>query len=217
MTRLAEPGAKLMAASDHPQSAQAVRLYDPKRLQVRVDVPLADAARVSAGQEAKVVVHVLPDREFRGKVTRISGEADLAKNTLQVKVAVVDPSPELRPEMLTRVKFVAPATTSSTKPSQIVFAPEHLLVRDGDAAKVWVVDPKRGVATLQSIQPGETRHNGWVSVRSGLQAGDQLIADPAGLTAGKKVKVVGEAAAAQPALSTEHSALSREGGSHGVH
>jgi multidrug efflux pump subunit AcrA (membrane-fusion protein) len=90
MTRLAEPGAKLMAASDHPQSAQAVRLYDPKRLQVRVDVPLADAARVGVGQEAKVVVHVLPDREFRGRVTRISGEADLAKNTLQVKVAVID-------------------------------------------------------------------------------------------------------------------------------
>ena len=64
-----------------------MRLYDPKRLQVRVDVPLADAAKVRVGQQAKVVVGVLPDRTFDGEVTRVVHEADIQRNTLQVKVA----------------------------------------------------------------------------------------------------------------------------------
>src|SRR5688500_13988714 len=55
MVRLVEPGSKLMLASDDMRSAQAVRLYDPKKLQVRVDVPIADAAQVGVGQAAKVV------------------------------------------------------------------------------------------------------------------------------------------------------------------
>jgi multidrug efflux pump subunit AcrA (membrane-fusion protein) len=91
-----------------------------------------------------------------------------------------------------------------------VFAPERLLVREGATAKVWVVDAKKGVAVLRAVQPGETRHDGWVSVRTGLQAGDQLIDDPVGLSDGKKVKVVGEAHAADPAAGGE-------GGRHGVH
>src|SRR5688572_17944019 len=64
MQRLVEPGSKLAFGMDPEHSAHAVRLYDPKKLQVRVDVPLADAAKVGVAQKAKVVVGVLPDRTF---------------------------------------------------------------------------------------------------------------------------------------------------------
>jgi len=111
------PGTRLMVAGDNPDAAIVAYLYDPASLQVRVDVPLADAANISVGQPCEVVVEILPDQTFTGVVTRIAHEADLQKNTLQVKVRVQDPSPMLRPEMLTRVRFLGSDSTGSTRRS----------------------------------------------------------------------------------------------------
>ena len=89
--RMVAPGSKVMFDMDSPHSAHVVHLYDPNRLQVRVDVPLADAAHVGVGQPARVIVDVLPEKEFNGRVTRFVHEADIGKNTVEVKVAIEDP------------------------------------------------------------------------------------------------------------------------------
>jgi RND family efflux transporter MFP subunit len=196
MRRLASPGAKLMLNSDMEQSAQAVRLYDPKHLQVRVDVPLADAAKVGVGQQAIAAVDVLADRTFKGKVTRIVHEADIQKNTLQVKVAIEDPAPELKPEMLARVKFLAAATTQKggSDARQRVFAPQRLIKSEHAGHTVaWVVDQGRGVAVMKTVTLGSGKTDGWVEVAEGLQPGDRLISgDTSGLSDGQRVKVTGE-------------------------
>jgi HlyD family secretion protein len=206
MERMATPGAKLVMNMDAPHSAHAVLLYDPKLLQVRVDVPLADAAKVGVGQEAKIVVGVSPDRTFSGKVSRIVNQADIQKNTLQVKVAITDPSTDLKPEMLARVRFTTgaisaagPTTQSTGTGEQTVFAPISLIHRHGSEATVWVVDPRpRGaIAVHKSVALGEAQQDGWIAVTSGLSPGDQLIAeDDENLTDGQRIRVVGEATAA---------------------
>ena len=204
MARLVAPGSKLMLAGDNMQSAQVLRLYDPKKLQVRVDVPLADAAQVGVGQAAKVVVGVLPDRTFDGVVTRVVHEADIQRNTVQVKVAIKDPSPELKPEMLARVRFLAPVRGAGTAgaasggggTSQRVFAPQGLLRRQGESARAtaWVVDKGRGVATRRQVTLGNDRHGDWIAVASGLQPGDVLVAgDTSRLDEGERVEITGEA------------------------
>ncbi len=198
--RLAEPGAVMMQGSDDPRAAQVARLYDPKKLQVRADIPIADAANVGVGQAAKVVVGVLPDRTFDGVVTRVVHEADVARNTLQVKVAIKNPSPELKPEMLARVRFLPPTMTTSGAPgdaegrSQQVFAPRGLLRSDeAGKATAWVVDKGAGVARLRSLSLGGGEFDGWVAVASGLQPGDVLIAgDAANLRDGRRVRIIGE-------------------------
>ncbi|MGB7157276.1 MAG: efflux RND transporter periplasmic adaptor subunit [Tepidisphaeraceae bacterium] len=195
MQRLVEPGSKLAFAMDPEHSAHAVRLYDPKKLQVRVDVPLADAAKVGVGQKSKIVVGVLPDRTFDGEITRVVHEADIQKNTLQVKVAITDPSSEIKPEMLARVRFLSMGDPSTTKQAQLVFAPENLIHRDGDRTTAWVA--ARGVAEQRTVELGTSKHEGWISIASGLQPGDQLIAtDPSQLRNGAKIKITGEADAA---------------------
>jgi multidrug efflux pump subunit AcrA (membrane-fusion protein) len=206
MQRLVEPGGKLLLMGmDDPRSAQAVRLYDPKKLQVRVDVPLADAAKVGVGMDATIVVGVLPDKTFRGKVSRIVNEADIQKNTLQVKVAITDPSPQLKPEMLARVRFSGmaqadghPGSAPSATPraaggEQMILAPLSLIHRMGNTAMAWVVDRGRGTASHRTIQLGQAQIDGWVAVTAGLSPGDQLIADFRGLRDGQRVRVVGEA------------------------
>jgi HlyD family secretion protein len=196
MQRLKEPGDKLMLNADMANASQVLKIYNPKKLQVRVDVPLADASHLSVGQEAKIVVDVLRDVTFRGQVTRVVHEADIQKNTLQVKVAINEPRPELKPEMLARVQFVAitPATSDKTDPRQRVFAPENAMQRNGTQATVWIVDKGRNVAMKRSVVLGETRMEGHIEVMQGLQPGDAIISgDVSTLLEGQKVKMMGEA------------------------
>lgn len=193
MTRVVSPGSKVMLATDNPSSAHVLRLYDPARLQVRVDVPLRDAARVGVGQRCEIVVDVLPERVFRGRVTRIVHEADVQKNTVQVKVAIEDPAPELIPEMLARARFLARADGPRTSSRMRVFAPEALVRRGPEGtASVWLVTAGSTVERRE-VALGAARSGDWIEVERGLQAGDRLVANAPALRNGQRVRILGEA------------------------
>jgi HlyD family secretion protein len=186
--RTTMPGAKLLLDMDDPLSATAAVLYDPARLQVRADVPLADASKVGVGQAAEIRVEILPDRVFRGEVVRAVPEADIQKNTLQWKVRILDPSPDLRPEMLARVAFLAaPGSGTAGASDERVFAPEALLRRDADGrAAAWVVEDGR--ARRRGVALGGGRAEGWVEVTDGLRPGDAVLDAPADLEEGDRVR-----------------------------
>lgn len=195
MARLAVPGGKLIQEMDDPHSAHVVHLYDPARLQVRVDIPLADAARVGVGQEALIVVDVLPDREFRGRVTRFVHQADISKNTVQAKVAILDPDPLLKPDMLARVKFLGtPSAEGGEAPAGLqVLAPLSAMQRQGDRGVVWRIDPATSRLQRLEVGLGGSRGDGWVLVAEGLRAGDALVDQPGdGLQEGRRVRALQE-------------------------
>lgn len=181
MTRLAEPGSKLLLRMDNPYSAQVVRLYDPEKLQVRVDIPLVDAAKVGVGQPAEVIVDVLADRVFQGEITRIVHEADVQKNTLQVKVAIEDPTPEIKPEMLARARFLAMPDAAADQPQESaarIFIPSSAIVADGKTAHVWLADQVDNVARRRAVTLGREQRDDWRAVTQGLQPGDRVIIEP---------------------------------------
>ncbi len=194
MRRFTEPGSKVVVWSDNAGSARVLSLYDPSRLQVRVDVPLADAAKVSVGQQAEVVVEVLPDRRFPGTVTRVLHEANIQKNTLGVKVALADPDPKLRPEMLARVKLLAEPSPDGYKERYRVFAPVNAIKGTGTNSIAWMVRTSGGdggTAVSVPVKLGTIKTDGWTDVLEGLQPGDLVITSPVEeLRNGKKVKVV---------------------------
>jgi hypothetical protein len=69
------------------------------------------------------------------------------------------------------------------------------------------------------LQLGTATRGGWVAVASGLSAGDQLIAEPADLREGQKVRVEAEAALPAndaPAMAPAAAPAKKEAG-HGVH
>jgi HlyD family secretion protein len=203
LARLIEPGTRLMT-SDDMNASLAFRLYDPARLQIRVDVPLADALRIIAGQEAIITTEAAPDRTFSGHISRIVHEANIQKNTVQVKVQVTPPADPsaigiLKPEMLTRVRFAggpaprphssAADVTETTAPAgHIMLAPRLALVNhDGDSAQVWVVDQARTAATLREVRlappaptasPTSQGNGDYVEIASGLRPGDRVIVQP---------------------------------------
>ncbi len=187
VSRYKAPGDRVMLAGDSETAATLFSLYDPRSLQVRVDVPLVDAAKVAVGQPCEIICDVLPERRFAGRVTRILHQADIQKNTLQVKVAIDAPALELRPEMLARVRFLAAVAPASASPASAVFVPADS-VRDG---RLWIVDGydgKRGVAQPRTVSSGR-QLDGWLEVDN-VSPGDLLIRQPpTNLRPGRRVRL----------------------------
>lgn len=181
--RLKYPGSRVMSTSDEPHATHVVHIYDPDRIQARVDVPLADAAEIWIGQPCEVVVEILPDRVFRGEVTRIAHQADLQKNTLQVKVRLIDPSPVLKPEMLTRVRILGGTGSSPTQTTikPTVHVPESAIrMSSGGTESVLTIRNRRadrGELVRVQVRVLE-RAQGWARVEAELQPGDLLALDP---------------------------------------
>ena len=198
MARLAVPGMMVGAGDGKP----IVELYDPAQLQVRADVPLADAGRIAIGDRAEIVLDVLPGRTLRGEVVRIVHQADIAKNTVQAKVRIVDPAPELKPEMLARVKVfprsrgggtAAPGTPAAPASASAIWAPERCVVGEGAAATVLAIDgleDGRGRIERRTVALAGAPVDGWVPVTTGLRAGDLLVRTPADAPApGTRVRI----------------------------
>lgn len=192
---IAAPGQKKMIGMDDEDSATIAILYDPARLQVRVDVPLADAAGLGVGQRARIRSSLLPDEGFDGEVTRILGEADLQRNTLQAKVRILDPDDKLRPEMLCRVEFLETAVTGraggaaavgadDSSGALAVYVPEQA-IRDG---AVWICDPDSRRVTRREVVPHEETRDGQRRLESGVRPGEWVVRDGTGLRDGQRVR-----------------------------
>jgi RND family efflux transporter MFP subunit len=177
-----------------------VTLYDPKKLQIRVEVPVGKFALVRAGQPAEVELEdVLPGKKIAGVVLYDTHQANVARNSVPVKVGLPDdPPPELRPDMIVSVRFRAPVGSDKPKAeaARRLVVPRRLLVTDGGGPRVWVVDPVRGRAELRGVElaPGEAdRTNETAEVVGGLNPTDKLIGTGReSLRPGQRVQIVGE-------------------------
>jgi HlyD family secretion protein len=197
LRRYAAPGLKRMVAGEDMESATLFHLFDPARLQARVDVPLSEAGRVVPGQFVRVITSIFPDRAFTARVTRVTGEADYQRNTLQIKAALLDPDPRLRPEMLCRAEFYgAPADASGAGTPR---AATHRLwideaalgVLEGDRATVWIVDPVRRTAAPRVLRLGPDRRDRLRLVLDGARENERAILTPPDtLTPGGRVRPV---------------------------
>jgi multidrug efflux pump subunit AcrA (membrane-fusion protein) len=169
-------------------------LYDPAMLQVRADVPLDQVGKVVPGQPARIETEALPGKSLDGIVLQPTGHADVQKNTLQVKVMIVDPPAVIKPEMLGRVTFLAAAPPPDTPKSETnrFFVSRSLVETGANGSRVWIAESSE-VAQLRSVKLGGAGRDDLVEVIEGLGAADKLIAAGRdGLTNGARIKVTGE-------------------------
>ncbi|MGL4398331.1 MAG: efflux RND transporter periplasmic adaptor subunit, partial [Luteolibacter sp.] len=184
---LAAPGQKKMLQDNDMESSTIAILYQPTKLQVRVDVPLADAAGLQIGQAARVRCSLLPDKVFEGVVTRITGEADLQRNTLQAKVSITDPVDQLRPEMLCRVEFMGGASSVSTSPQAVsTWIPQTA----ASGTSAWVCDPESKRVSKREIQKTTETRDGFLRVSEGLRPGEWVVLSPGNLKSGQRVNPI---------------------------
>ena len=180
-------GRKQMLGSDNEKSTTVASIFNPKMIQVLVDVPLIDIPKVKIGQKTEIHTEVLA-KPLKGKVTILNGAADYQKNTLQVRVSIPGGHPDLRPEMIAQVKFLSDAKPKTQKPDKVsgVFIKKEV-IQEGN--KVWLIDSALKVRQ-KTVTTGKAENDGWVQILSGINAGEKvIISPPADLKEGNSVKV----------------------------
>lgn len=203
LQRMVEPGQRLMPDANNPYAGVVVRLYDPAHLQVRVDIPLSDAAKVHEGDEVEVTTETLPGRAFKATLTRFVHEANIQKNTVQVKASITAPVPELKPDMLAKARIMTRSASAAAHAAgtqhdaasseSILIAPRSaLLEHHGEHGTIWVIDSATSTADKRTLRLGLVNAES-AEVLSGLRPGDRVITNPpATLTQGMKVHAENE-------------------------
>ncbi|PQO41953.1 efflux RND transporter periplasmic adaptor subunit [Blastopirellula marina] len=194
---IAQPGTSLSPGIGQMPGYDAstvVTMYDPKQLQVRVDIRFEDIPKVTLGQPVEINNPAMAS-PMTGRVLFISSEADIQKNTLQVKVEIPDPQSFFKPEMLVDVKFLAPKVSASQRePSEELklFVPQHLVHRSASETFVWIADRSDAVARRVPVEASHAHANGLVEVTRGLTLTSRVIASGIEqLSDGDRIRVIG--------------------------
>lgn len=203
MHLLTSPGTRLLGSvgrADQNDGGVVVTLYQPDKLQVRVDVRFEDLPQT--GRNYPVLVESpavkLP---MSGTVLFTTSFADIQKNTLSVKVVIDDPPDVLKPEMLVDVTFLSPesnddgakSTDDDASPLR-VFVPRRLVRNDDAGTFVWGADQTAQVARRMRVVVAEHAVGHYVEVTSGLTVASRLIASGSeGLADGARINITGEA------------------------
>lgn len=195
---IAHPGARIgsgMTQMEGHDGSTVITMYRPKMLQVRVDTRFEDIPKVSLGQTVEIGNPAL-STPLKGTVLFISSEADIQKNTLQVKVAIPDPPEVFKPEMLVDVTFLAPDLPNKNEEigSTIrLYIPQQLIQSDATGSYLWIADQSEGTAIKSRITVGKTSANGLVEILTGATVSSRVISSSVeGLVDGTRIRVTGE-------------------------
>jgi RND family efflux transporter MFP subunit len=196
---VAFPGTTLTGGMSPVQNADGstvVTLFQPKMLQVRVDARFEDIPKVSLGQPVQINNPALK-APLAGHVLFVSSEANVQKNTLQVKVAIDDPPSVLKPEMLVDVTFLAPRATQpvAEAPEETrLHVPQQVIQRQAEGAFVWLADQSDKVARRLPVTVGRSAPGGLIEVSGeGLTVASRIIAGGfENLDDGDRIRIVTE-------------------------
>jgi len=140
---------------------------------VRVDFAVPDRylATLREGLPIQAAPDALPGETFQGRIAQIDTRIDEATRAIKARAEFPNPGGRLKPGMLVKV-----AIDQGVR--QGLAAPEAAVQFEGQQASVFVVakGDKGHVARRTNVTTGLTA-GGYVEIRSGLKAGDVIVAD----------------------------------------
>jgi RND family efflux transporter MFP subunit len=174
----AHPGASVGMSTTHSvesDGSTVISLYQPESLQVRADVRFENLPLVQLGQRVEIANPALT-KSLSGKVLFINSEADIQKNTLEVKIAIDQPAELLKPQMLVDATFLADEDHAAPESAETarIFAPRRLVLAGADGAFVWVANQRLSTAEKIPVATG-VQLGDLVEITRGLNASHRLI------------------------------------------
>jgi len=183
--------------SDMIDGSTVVTMYRPGMLQVKVDVRFEDIPEVALGQPVRIDNPAL-NEPLTGNVLFVSSEADIQKNTLEVKVAIENPPAIFKPEMLVDVTFLAPESQTQGESGDSsqqwrIYIPKNLITNSAGTTSVWIADRSGGVAKRVDVITGEPGPDGTIEIVGGLDISSRVITGPlASLKDGMRIRFTEE-------------------------
>ncbi|MDX6444204.1 MAG: hypothetical protein QOH71_1278 [Blastocatellia bacterium] len=135
-------------------------------LRVRIDVPEQAIPQIHTGESVSVSVAGYPDRNFAGRVARVSPNVTASSRTLTVEADVENSKAELKPGQFATVRILLPQSEPA------VLVPLRALRTVSGSTYVYVI--KNGHAEQRLVQTGQTEGD-LVELKSGVAA-DELVA-----------------------------------------
>lgn len=145
--------------------AAAFEIVNISTLKLKVNVDEKNIGGLKVGQTVDLMVSVMPDKKFSGKINFIAPKADANLN-FPVEIEIANPKNELRAGMYGSAKFGEGVSASA------LTVPRTAFVGSVSDNKIFVV--KDGKAVETKVQPGRS-FGDYIEVLSGLNAGDEVI------------------------------------------
>jgi len=163
-------------------------LADFTTLQVEADVSESQVTKLKPGTPAEITLDAFPDQRFRGKVAEVRPRVDRAKATVTVKVAFVDETTDVLPDMGAKVTFLAKELDQAqTQAAPTPAVQPDAVVDRGETKSVFVI-AQDGTLSQVPVVVGPPLGN-LVSLRQGPPSGTRVVRQPAaGLKPGMRVK-----------------------------
>jgi RND family efflux transporter MFP subunit len=146
------------------------RIAQTNLLRTYLNVPQSNASDVRVGQTAELSTAELPDRKFKGAVTRTANSLDPSSRTLLVEVQVPNPDGKLLPGMYVEVDLNLPR-----KDPPLLISADTLVVRT-QGTLVAALD-SNNVVHFQRVVVGRDLGDR-IEVLSGLAEGQRAIVNP---------------------------------------
>jgi RND family efflux transporter MFP subunit len=152
-------------------------IADFTTLQVEADVSESQVAKLTMGTPAEIALDAFPDRRFRAKVAEVRPRVDRAKATVTVKVAFVDDTKDVLPDMGAKVTFLAKELSESAqKAAPTPAVSSDAVVDRGETKAVFAVQADQTVRMVPVVTGGPM--GGLVSLRQGPAAGTRIVRSP---------------------------------------
>ncbi len=134
---------------------------------VNADIPENLAAQVRTGNAVEARTPSLPGIIFKGKVSAILPQIDVATRTLKARIELANPSGQLVPGMFANLRF------SSEARKDILQVPTEAVIQTGTRAVVMVAQGD-GKFMAVDVETG-TEANGQTEIIKGLEAGQKVV------------------------------------------
>jgi HlyD family secretion protein len=174
-------------------SGAIVALTDLSTLEGEVDVSESNIAKLKAGQPAQLSVEAFPGRLYRARLRQVIPTADRTKATVTVKVAILNPDVNLKPEMSVKVTFLdrdKPGSSAAPASAPVIRVPKYAITTRNGAPVVFEVTGDSKVRAVPVVLGPEDQDQ--QVVKRGLAGSELLVAHPSdALHDGDVVRVKG--------------------------
>jgi len=162
-----------------------VAIAEPSRRDAVIDATdnIVDALWI--GQPFEVSLQIDPTKTVAGTIREIAPESDSIARSRRVKIALDNPPDSFRIGATIFARLVAESSAA-------IRIHGSALLRDGDKARVFVVDPQTSKLALREVEIAPDRGEGRWIVRAGLKPGERIVtAGVHRLKEGEIVKIYG--------------------------
>jgi membrane fusion protein (multidrug efflux system) len=185
--RFVQPGEKVSMDSS------LLQLVDVKSMQLEAAIPTMDIPDVKVGQAVNVRVSGFGERMFEGKIQRINPVTEQGSRSITIYVTVANNDEVLRGGMF------AQGDVLLDRSAQVLSVPAASIHREAGLPYIYTLS--NGLIDRKPVTLGvQSEADGYVEIRSGASAGEQvIISNITGLNAGTRAVVKhASAASAKP-------------------